>query len=296
MDDPDLAGLVPSWMLELRAAGKSKGTLKIYEQGVRVYVRWCAERDDVPVLGRTQVMTYMADSMDRLNSQPSTMRSHLTGLKSFSAWCAREGELPADEIAGLAAPKLGSKFRPLLSTEQVSAMLATCDPNTFTGKRDKAIIQLMIDCGGRAEEIIGLTVAEMSVTKGRALIHGKGNKDRLIPFRPETAAAIDRYLRARRRHKRASSDVLWLGDRNQGFGYSALSAMIKRRGALAGIEYLHPHMFRRTFADMWLSSDGSEDGLMAIAGWADRSMIKHYAGARANIRALDEHQRLFGGP
>lgn len=70
--------------------------------------------------------------------------------------------------------------------------------------------------------------------------------------------------------------------------------MVKRRAAIAGVRDVHPHRFRRTFADNWLSEGGSVDGLMAIAGWESMEMVKLYAGARANVRALEEHQRIFG--
>jgi integrase/recombinase XerD len=292
-DGLDLPGLINSWVLELRAKGKSPGTVRTYAKGAKAYLVWCAGRAETPVLGRAQVQTFLAEAMEG-GTQSTTMRSRLTALKSLSAWCAREGELAADEVVGIAHPQTGRKHRPMLSAEDVSALLATCDLKTFEGKRDTAILLLMIDCGGRSQEIIGLKVAEVSVAKGRALIHGKGGRDRLIAFRPATASAIDRYLRARRRHARAGDEALWLGERGYTFGYSGLYGMVVRRGEGAGVE-VHPHMFRRAFADNWLSAGGSVDGLMAVAGWEDPAMVKLYAGERANVRALEEHRRLFGG-
>lgn len=293
--DPDLEGLIASWELELRAARKSARTLDTYVKNARAYLKWCTSvAEETPVLSRNQVLGFIVWMQDT-DMEAATMRSRLTALKSFAKWCAKEGELPANEVAGITAPKLGEKHRPQVTDEQFAALIGTCDTKTFKGKRDAALLYLMRDCGGRSQELLGLELGEISVSKGHALLHGKGERDRMIPFSPETASAIDRYLRARRTHKLAGSDIVWLGDRNQRFGYSAMWKMITRKAVTAGIAHVHPHMFRRMFADRWLSAGGSVDGLMALAGWKDPSMIRHYAGARANARALDEHQRLFGG-
>jgi integrase len=68
--------------------------------------------------------------------------------------------------------------------------------------------------------------------------------------------------------------------------------MVKRRGALVGIEGLHPHRFRHTFAHMWLSAGGQEGDLQRIAGWADRQMLNRYGASSAHQRALDAHGRF----
>jgi integrase/recombinase XerD len=297
MPNPELAldDLADSWALALRAENKSTGTITTYRRGLKAYQDWCAGADQQPRLGRTQVRTFLAEFLDR-GGQPTTAGNYLTALRSFAEWCIAEDELESNEVAGISFPRAGKKLMPPLSAEEMAGMLATCDQRTFLGKRDTAVLQFMVDCGGRAQEILGVRLPDISLPKGRVLIRGKGDKERLVAFAVPTATAIDRYLRARRKHVlAASTDLLWLGDRGQMFTYAALWPMVKKRAALAGVEDVHPHRFRRTFADNWLSAGGSTDGLMALAGWEDMSMIKRYAGARANVRGLEEHQRLFGG-
>lgn len=292
--EPVLSELIPSWDLAMRAANASKGTRETYIRGVNAYLRWCEGKGLSAVLTHTQVRACVADWLE--SGEVNTARNRITALRSFSAWCVAEGELAADEMKQIAFPRLGKRHRPVLSEEDLAAIIATCDTKTFLGKRDAALLAFLADSGGRSMEILSLKLEDISISKGRALVRGKGDKDRMIPFSPPTAMLLDRYIRARRTHKLASeTNLLWLGDRGRMFGYDAMWYMVKRRSHAVGVQGVHPHMFRRTFADRWLSAGGSTDGLMAVAGWEDASMIKVYAGQRANARALEEHQRLFGG-
>jgi integrase/recombinase XerD len=121
---------------------------------------------------------------------------------------------------------------------------------------------------------------------------GKGGKGRIVPFGPQTAAALDRYLRVRRDHLFADTDQLWLGARSNSFAYIGLWRMLDYRAKLAGLDHLNPHRFRHTAATRWLAAGGSEGGLMAVAGWSKREMVDRYVKATASARAADEAHRL----
>jgi len=96
----------------------------------------------------------------------------------------------------------------------------------------------------------------------------KSGRERALPFGRKTALALDRYLRARSRHRLAHLDALWLGQRAP-LTSSGLRDLLDRRSRQAGIPALHPHMFRHTFfrhtfAHEWLSAGGNEVDLMRI--------------------------------
>ena len=122
---------------------------------------------------------------------------------------------------------------------------------------------------------------------------GKGGKGRVVPFGPQTALAVDRYLRLRVHHRLArSSPALWLGDRGKDFTSDALHKSLRGRADAAGVPGFHPHRMRHTAAHRWLSAGGSEGGLMAMAGWTRPDMLMRYTRAQASARAAEEARGL----
>jgi integrase len=154
----------------------------------------------------------------------------------------------------------------------------------------------MAETGIRAGEVVALRVGDVDLTRGLATVfRGKGGKGRIVPFGPQTATALDRYIRLRRGHVRADSPELWVGDRGKGFSYDGLHKALQYRARVAGIDRFHPHLLRHTAATRWLAAGGSEGGLMAVAGWARRDMIDRYTAATASERAATEARGLALG-
>jgi site-specific recombinase XerD len=288
----DLAELSKSWLRHLRAEHKSPATVELYERGVRAYLTWCERTGAAAVLDRATVVSFVGDLLDA-GKEPATARAYQLAVRLFASWLVDEGELPADPLVGLKPPKLDAKVVPVLSDDQLRALLAACAGKDFRDRRDEALVRLMAETGIRAGEAVALTVADVDLDAGMATVRrGKGGKGRRVAFGPQTSRAIDRYLRLRRGHRLADTGRLWLADNGRSFGYDGLRATLVRRAELAGIKGFHPHVLRHTAAHRWLAAGGSEGGLMATAGWANRAMLDRYAAATRAERAAAEARGL----
>jgi integrase/recombinase XerD len=288
----DLPPLVKSWQLALRAERKSPGTIKTYSAGVQAFLRWCHATGTEPEITKVNVQAFIADVLDA-GAEAATAHARLKGVRMFSAWLASEKEIAEDPLQGMRSPKLDTKLVKALSVDQIRLLIKACAGQRLADRRDEAIIRLMGESGARASEVVNVQVADVDVDEGLVTIRrGKGGKGRVVPFGPQTGIAIDRYLRARRSHRLAGTGALWLGGGGKTFGYSALDAGLKARAEIAGIPGFHAHLLRHTFATRWKAAQGTDDGLMAIAGWSSRTMIDRYAGAAAAERAADESRAL----
>ncbi|WAL48419.1 tyrosine-type recombinase/integrase [Rhodococcus pyridinivorans] len=288
----DLRSLLESWLLHLRAERKSPATVKQYGDGVRRFLAWCDDTGTAPVLDRPTVNEFVAVLLEE-GAEAATARARQLALRRFSAWLLEEGEIDQDLLLGIKAPKLDTKVTPSLTEDELKRLLKACSGKDLRDRRDEALIRFMAETGARAGEVTSLTLADVDLTRGLAVVRrGKGGKGRTVPFGAQTGRALDRYLRLRRGHLRADSPAFWLGDRGKEFGYYALHKTLKWRAELAGIADFHPHVLRHTAAARWLAAGGSEGGLMAVAGWARRDMIDRYTAHTAASRAADEARAL----
>jgi len=293
MESPDLAALLPSWQVALRAERKSPRTLRGYTEGVVAYLRWCDENGQPAVMDRRQVSRFTDDLLVN-GAKPATATARQMGVRRFCAWLAAEGELDTDPLLGMKSPKLDQQVVEPLTEDELRALLKACAGKDLRARRDEAILRFMMETGARAGEVAALQVDDVDPVKGTAVVRrGKGGKGRVVPFGPQTALAMDRYLRVRRTHKLAASSVLWLGDRGRGLvSYHGIRKALKSRADKAGVTDFHPHRLRHTAAHRWLSAGGSEGGLMAVAGWSNPQMLMRYTRAQASARAADEARRL----
>ena len=224
-------------------------------------------------------------------AEPATALSRQRGVRRFSAWLAAEHEIERDELAGMTPPKLDSKIPAELTTGQVKLLLGTCGTTEFMDIRDAAIIRLMVESMVRSGELLAMATADVDIRAGSAIIRrGKGGRGRMVGFGAQTGQALDRYARARRRHKFAASPLFWLGERGP-LRYDALYTTLRRRGQRCGF-HVNPHQFRSTGAIRWRAAGGSVPGLLTVAGWTSIEMAARYVRAAESRLAVDEAHRL----
>ncbi|WP_099025733.1 tyrosine-type recombinase/integrase [Mycolicibacterium palauense] len=286
----DLSELLPSWLITLRGERKSPSTVKAYRSGVQAFIDYCAAQGIPADLTKANVVSFMAYLSDR---EPATARLRLTAVKLFARWLADEEGFNADPIQAVRAPKLDQRVVAHLTENEVRALLRACDGGELRDKRDKALVSLFVETGMRAEEMLALTVGDVSIADcSVTVVRGKGAKGRKSKFSAQTAAALDRYMRARRKEGHpAQEGPLWLSSRGA-LSYSGLQHALGARAEAAGVPNFHLHRLRHSAAVRWLRAGGSESGLMAQAGWQSRHMVDRYIKSANEELAADEFDRL----
>jgi len=289
---PDLAALVPSWQLSLRSEGKSPRTLTTYTAGVESFLAWCERTGTKPELTKANAQAWIADLLDS-GARSTTATTWLGGLRRFAVWLADEDELPGNPLLGMKPPKLDRKVTDAITDDDLKRLIKACQGKSLRDRRDEAIVRLMAETGLRANELIELRCEDVDLARGLVVVQrGKGGKGRIAPFGPQTATALDRYLRMRRQYAAADNTQLFIGGHIPTFSYWGLARTLRIRAKDAGIEGFHVHKLRHTAATRWLRAGGSEGGLMAVAGWSSRTMLDRYVAASAAERAAEESRGL----
>jgi integrase/recombinase XerD len=286
----DLPELRDSWLRQLRGQRKSDHTLDAYRAALDSFLKFCGSP---PELTKKTVQDWIA-SQQRFTT--STVRLRLTVVKLFARWLADEEGFDADPITAVKAPKLAQAPVADLSENEVARMLKVCDGTSLPHKRDKAILLLLTETGLRAAELLALDITDVDLDACLLVVRkpkGGTSKTRRVRFSANTAAAIDRYLRARRRAiRRPTEGALWISTHGGRLSYTGLVLTLKARATAAGVVGFHVHRLRHTMSVRWLKAGGSETGLRAHAGWANNSMIARYTQTASEQLAAEEFDRL----
>jgi site-specific recombinase XerD len=216
---------------------------------------------------------------------PRTLQSFYTAIVALCNWAVERGHLAANPTAPIHPPDPHRHRRHIpdtFSDAQVRALLAACQE-----RRDRAILLVLLDCGLRRNELLGLDLEDTDFDDGFLLVHGKGNKDRYVPIGSRALAAVREYLLGHPGH-----GALFLNRHRRRLEKGGLRSMLSRIKARAGLECrVHPHKFRHTFARCYLAGGGDLETLRAILGHEDIRLTSQVYAHFLRGGLKDKHRR-----
>jgi site-specific recombinase XerD len=183
-DVGDLVLLAKSFERSLLAANRSPATIRIYTISVQQFGAFLARRGMpliVAYITREHAEEYISDVVRR--SKPSTAETRYRGLQAFFKWAVEDGEISVSPMARMKRPTVPEAPPPMLSDEQLTALLKTCTGKEFKNLRDLAVLRLFIDTGMRRSELAYLRVADVDLDHNVAVVMGKGRRARWPPTR-----------------------------------------------------------------------------------------------------------------
>jgi site-specific recombinase XerD len=284
-----------SFMLDAQYRKLSPHTVLSYQAAGKLFHSWLLDNHrstDPGKITRQEIQEWVI-SMDTVSS--TTVLDRFIVIRVFFNFLVRDGSLKVAPTDRMRPPKAREVLTAVLTLEEQQRLLSACQGSSLEKLRDTAIIRTLLDTGLRKSELANIMVEDVNLSEQTLFIRQrKGGRSAYVPIGVKAARELDKYIRTRARHRHGGLPDLWICRRGK-FGSESIYPMIVALGKKVGIEGLHPHSFRHTFASSWLEGGGQERDLMKIAGWKSASMLQRYGAASANQRAMDAHKKFSPG-
>jgi integrase/recombinase XerD len=295
MDRITFSQAIEGYTLYAQARRLSTHTLADYMNTYRKLQIYLDRDPFIAEITTDQVRGFLA-SQTRVSDK--TLLNYHTGLSALWKWADREGLVNGNLVRSIDPPHPEERAIVPLSQAEVEAILKSLDHSrayTRPGKREcrhglgaavrnRAIILILLDTGIRADELCSLLVKDVNLPDQYLVVLGKGDKERQVPFGPRTGQAIWRYLRTR--HEDRLNTPLILTRTGAPLRRDELCHLIVGIGQRAGVQAVHPHRLRHTFAINYLRNGGDVFTLQKILGHSTLDMVRHYLDiARADVQA-----------
>ena len=220
----------------------------------------------------------------------------LSSFRSFFGWLVLEGMINDNPCDKIDSPKLGRYLPDVLSVEEVTAIIDSVDTGSWTGLRDKAILETLYGCGLRVSEAVGLKISGLYFTDGFIRIVGKGNKERIVPVGDMAVEALKNYLEVRPLPEDAESDdLVFLNRFGKSLSRVSMFKMIKTQALLADIrKEISPHTFRHSFATHLIENGADLRVVQEMLGHESvvtTEIYTHIDSSTWHKNVLDHHPR-----
>ena len=273
--------------------GLSPNTMEAYARDLaRFGAFWGSERDDS--LPAAEDLGRYVDFLDQAGLSRRSIARHMTTLRSFFGFLQAESGMASDPTALMPLPRHWKTIPKYLNEEEIGKLLAAPEANTYTGVRDRAMLELLYASGLRVSELCLLKFMDLAEELGVIRVDGKGGKQRMIPVGRKALAAIAEYLAGARPAllRGRASKYLFVTARGGPMTRQAFWKLLKEIGKKVGIFHrLSPHVMRHSFATHLLEHGADLRSVQVMLGHADISTTQIYTHVmKSRLReAVDQH-------
>jgi len=277
------------------STGASKNTLAAYRSDLKIFNKWLAGKSFISVKSK-HIQDYFSDRQKN-NIGSSTQARILTCLHSFYEYLLANQLIKKDPTEQLSQPKLEKKLPVFLNIQEVERLLEAPSSSSLFGQRDRAMLELLYSCGLRVSELINLSYHNINLKEEFIRIHGKGNKERVLPMGEIAIDYLMKYETNARPMllKNGQSDSYFLSNRGSAMSRQNFFYIIKAYANQVGIDKpLSPHSLRHAFATHLVQKGADLRSVQLMLGHSDISstqLYTHIQNAQLKAQHAKHHPR-----
>ncbi|HIM58117.1 MAG TPA: site-specific tyrosine recombinase XerD [Gammaproteobacteria bacterium] len=269
------------------SSGASQNTLSAYQSDLKLFSKWLS--NDLTHVSNTDINAYFKHRQ----LSAATQARILTCLRIFYQYLNAQQLIDSNPTAKLHHPKQTQKLPVFLNIDEVDQLLSTPNEKTIFGMRDRAMLELLYSCGLRVSELITLEYHNINLGEEYIRIHGKGNKERLLPMGEVAMDYLNIYEQKARPFllKSGQTDHYFLSNRGSSMSRQNFFYIIKAYAVKAGIDKpLSPHTLRHAFATHLVQQGADLRSVQLMLGHSDISTTQIYTHIQ-NVQLKSQHTK-----
>ena len=255
--------------------GLSQNTVQSYKNDISSFAAWVEKYPDIPLakITKSNINQYIAH-LFKSGLKSSSVNRKISTIKSFFIFLLKKKHILLSPVEDIDMVRQ-EKYLPVsMSETEVELLLKSPSLDSFIGRRDRAMIEMLYATGMRISELINLKITDVDCNRLVAKVMGKGSKERLIPYGEIAADHLNMYLQDR---KDINSNEIFLSNRGKKITRGAFWNRIKlylRKENLK--ESISPHTLRHAFATHLLNRGADLRSVQILLGHSDLSTTQIY--------------------
>lgn len=208
--------------------------------------------------------------LQEMDVSPKTLARNISSLKSYYKFLLENEIIDYNPFALVQTPKTARKLPDVLSHIEINQLIESIDYSKTAGERDKLIIMLMYGSGLRISELTSLTYNNVFIEDGIIRVHGKGNKERLIPIGKKTLNQLELYTSYYRKKievQKGYEGLIIVNQRGRSLSRIYIFRILKELAAKAQInKNISPHTLRHSFATVLVEAGADLRAVQQMLG------------------------------
>ena len=265
---------------EEKSKNRLKRTIAWHRENLHAFKKALKEQNIEPDLEKINYRTiknnFILYAIEKWDNKPQTINMRIRTLRQFFRFLIQEGYLAENPVARVNKLKTEEVLVVSMTRGQVIKIMSTSNRKTFTGLRDFTVMILLLDTGLRLSEISHLKISDINFKERLIKVMGKGARERVVPFQRKCKKQLKEYLHYR--GTELDHDYLFVTIDNEPIKNRSIQErfeILTHKAGLTGIK-TSPHIWRHTFARLYILNGGDPFSLKKILGHNSWEMVHRY--------------------
>ena len=268
-------------------------TAETYKISAETFLNWLVEERIKLADVTPQNITYFLVKRKTEGCNELTIAKDISGIRALGDFLERKEYWKENVALLLERPKTVHALPKVLTEDQVDVLLESIDTSDNVGKRDNALFELICSCGLRISEACTLKVANVHMDEQIILVHGKGDKERIVPFGKRAYDKLKFYLEEVRPLLTKGKNVpeVFVNYKGEAISRKGVWKRFKELETLSGVQ-AKVHTLRHSFATHLLKGGADLRAVQELLGHSDLATTQIYTHV-TNEQLEEAHKKYF---